>query len=101
MKLSKHGRKRLCERTRIEKSNQKSFYKAAIIKGLGYKKAIENGYDADVFNYIKEREEKYKCKVKLYKGYTFCYGKNSKILYTIYKTPQNILYAVRTREERE
>ena len=100
MRLSTHGKKRLYERAQVEKSNQKQFYKAALKKGLDYQKAIRKGYDPDVFNYIGEREQKYRCKVKLYKGYTFCYGKNSKILYTMYETPRNILYAVRTREER-
>lgn len=100
MKLSTHGKERLYERAQIDKNNQKQFVKAALKNGLSYRKAIEKGYDPDVFNYIAKREDKYRCKVKLYKEYTFCYGKNSKILYTMYKTPQNVLYAIKAREER-
>ena len=88
MRLSKHSRKRMNERTDLKKRSQKGFFRKALNNGLDISEFKENPI---VFEYIREREEKYKCKIKLYKGYTFCYGKNSKLLYTMYKTPRLIL----------
>lgn len=84
------------ERTGLKKRSQKGFFRKALDNGLDIGKFKENPV---VFAYIREREEKYNCKVKLYKGYTFCYGKNSKILYTMYKTPGLILSVMGSDKE--
>ena len=85
MKLSKHSKIRLKERTNYNHKERKQIFKDA----LKYGKTFNQVKDEKIQNYMKARSNK--CKVKLYKGYLFIYSKNSHILYTMYKLPNELM----------
>lgn len=84
MKLSKHGKQRMAERTSVKK-NQMPFFRNALLYG----KAAGCIKPGKVRDFIASKSRR--AKAKLYKGYVFIYSKNGKQLYTMYKLPDYLL----------
>lgn len=84
MKLSKHSKTRIIERTTV-RNNKVAFFRNALLKG----KSPGEMKDGKVKNFLLSKTKN--CKVKLYKNYVFVYSKNSKQLYTLYKLPDRFL----------
>ena len=84
MKLSYHSKIRMVERAHLKKREQKLFFKEALLKG----KSPSMLKDGVIKDFLLKKEQK--CKVKLYKGFVFIYSKNSKVLYTMYKLPEEL-----------
>ena len=81
MKLSKHSKIRMKERTDYNHQERKTLFQ----KALQYGKSANDIKDNKLKNYLMSKPS---CKVKLYKDYVFIYSKNSKRLYTMYKLPE-------------
>lgn len=86
MKLSRHSRIRMQQRTNLNHKQRRFFYRNALIHG----KSPQEIKDIKIKNYLL-RKQTYKSKVKLYQGYVFVYSKNSHQLYTMYKLPNELL----------
>ncbi len=84
MKLSKHSKLRLRERTDYNHKERRQLFKDA----LKYGKTFDQIKDEKIKKFIKDRTGK--CKVKLYKDYVFIYSKNSHLLYTMYALPKEL-----------
>ena len=82
MKLSKHSKQRMIERTNFNHDERRKLFQNA----LRYGKVPHNMKEGPLKQYLMSKQ--WKCKVKLYKGYVFIYSKNSKILYTMYELPE-------------
>lgn len=80
MKLSKHSKIRMKERTDYNHQERKTLFQ----KALQYGKSANDIIDKKLKNYLMSKPN---CKVKLYKGYVFIYSKVSHQLYTMYKLP--------------
>lgn len=89
MKITKHASQRFEERTDIDKSNQKQFFRGALTHG----KSASQISNEVLRKYLLQLEST-GSKVKLYKGYIFIHSKNKKTLYTMYKVPEEILEKV-------
>lgn len=87
MKLTSHSRIRLRERIDVRKSQQKQFFKRALMYGK-----CEHDFENNekVYKYLLNLQRKRNCQVKVYKGYIFIHSKVSKTLYTVYEIPENI-----------
>ena len=96
MKLSKHSKKRLSERTDLPDKNFTRFFRAALDHGLCAGQAENRGYAPCVVNYLRGRN-KY-TRAKIYKGYVFVYSKSNKVLYTVFKAPDNIIKSMEETE---
>lgn len=83
MKLTKHSKLRMKERTGLNHNERKSLFRRALDNG----KSINDIKDDRTREYLLKKKN---CKVKLYRGYVFLYSKNSKTLYTMYKLPDGI-----------
>lgn len=84
MKLSKHSKKRIRERTELNHKERRQMFRNALDNG----KSLQDIKDEKIKKYIKDRSNN--CKIKLYKGYLFIYSKNNHILYTMYKLPNEL-----------
>lgn len=84
MKLSKHSKIRLRERTNFNHKERQLIFKNALKNGLSPEK-VKN---QKLKNFMNSKNRR--CKIKLYKGYLFLYGRNSHILYTMYKVPEHL-----------
>lgn len=82
MKLSKHSKQRMRERTNFNHKERLSLFKNALKHGANWK----NSKNEKLVKYLMNKEI-WKSQVKLYKGYVFIHSKNSKLLYTMYKLP--------------
>ena len=82
MKLTKHSKIRMRERTNFNHNERRSLFRKALDNG----ESINDIKDEKIKNYLLRKTSN--CKVKLYKGYVFVYSKNSKVLYTVYKLPE-------------
>lgn len=81
MKLTKHSKKRMRQRTDFNHKERRHLFREALDNG----KSPHEIKDEKLKQYLKSRV---RCKTKVYKGYIFIYGKNSKILYTMYPIPE-------------
>ena len=93
MKLTKHSRKRIKERTNIKKRGQERFFRLAIKRGISLGQARQLKLEKVVIEYLKKLNRGQQ--VKIYNDYVFIYCKNSKRLYTMYKCPENISESIR------
>jgi hypothetical protein len=93
MKLTKHSRKRIKERTHIKKRGQERFFRLALNGGISLGQARQLKLDKLVIEYLKKLNRGQQ--VKIYNDYVFIYCKNSKRLYTMYKCPENISESIR------
>lgn len=82
MKLSKHSKKRMRERTNFNHKERLILFKNALKHGGNWK----NSKNEKLVKYLMNKET-WKSQVKLYKGYVFIHSRNSKLLYTMYKLP--------------
>ena len=87
MKLSKHSKKRMRERTNLNHQERKGLFR----KALDYGKSPDDINDETLKKFLIKIAEKNDTKVKLYKGYVFIYSKNAKQLYTMYRLPKKFL----------
>lgn len=99
MKLSKHSKKRIKERTDIKKRSQTRFFRSALDQGISLNQAKMQDYDKVVIDYLEKVSKK--ASAKVYKGYTFIYSKNNKQLYTVYKSPKDIRELIEKRLNNE
>ena len=83
MKLSKHSKKRMRERTPFNSKERKKLFREA----LSYGKSPNDITDYELHKFMASKQN---CKVKLYKDYIFIYSKNSHMLYTMYELPENL-----------
>lgn len=93
MKLTKHSRKRIKERTHIKKRGQERFFRLALNRGISLGQARKLKLDKVVIEYLKKLNRGKQ--VKIYNDYVFIYCKNSKRLYTMYKCPDNVSESIR------
>ena len=93
MKLTKHSRKRIKERTNIKKRGQERFFRLALNRGISLGQARQLKLDKVVIEYLRKLNRGQS--VKIYNDYVFIYCKNSKRLYTMYKCPENISESIR------
>lgn len=84
MKLSKHSKLRLRQRTNYNHKERRQIFRDALNNG----KTFNQIKDDKIKDFMKRRSVN--CKVKLYKGYLFFYSKNSHQLYTMYKLPDEL-----------
>ena len=82
MKLSKHSKLRMRERTPFNSDERRKLCREA----LDYGKSLNQIEDKKLKNYIWSKSRY--CKIKVYKGYMFLYSKNSHQLYTMYEIPE-------------
>ena len=82
MKLSRHSKQRMAERSSVKKQ-QIPFFKNALLYGI----PINQLPDSRLKSNFTLKMKRYKSQIKLYKGYMFAYSKNSKQLYTMYAIP--------------
>lgn len=87
MKLSKHSKKRMRERTNLNHQERKGLFR----KALDYGKSPNDINDEKLKRFLEKTAEKNDTKIKLYKGYVFIYSKNAKQLYTMYRLPKRFL----------
>ena len=85
MKLSKHSKIRMRERTEFNHNERKMLFRNALSNG----KSAGQIKDINIRNFLYSKEKR--CKAKLYKNYVFIYSKNGKQLYTMYKLPDKYL----------
>ena len=85
MKLTKHSKVRMKERTNLNHRERRQLFKNALEHG----KSPYNIKNEKIKKYMLARQNN--CKIKLYKDYLFIYSKNTKILYTMYKLPEELL----------
>lgn len=81
MKLSKHSKIRLRERTNFNHSERRQLFRNALQNG----ESLQQIKDEKIKRFIVSKSRN--CKIKLYRGYLFLYSKNSHQLYTMYKLP--------------
>lgn len=93
MKLTKHSRQRIKERSHIKKRGQERFFRLALTRGIGVEQARKLKLDKVVIEYLKKLNKRQSAKI--YNDYVFIYCKNSKRLYTVYKCPENISESIR------
>lgn len=86
MKLSKHGKIRLRERTPLNHKERAILINNILSKG----KSPEAIKDEKTKQFLKSKE-RWNSKVKLYNNYVFIYSKNNKRLYTMYKLPEEFI----------
>ena len=89
MKLSRHSKIRMRERTPFNHKERNTLFKNALRNG----KSPQDIKDEKIKDFLISKQNK--CKVKLYRNYVFIYSKSNKQLYTMYKLPEELL------EERE
>lgn len=85
MKVSKHGKKRMRERTDFNHTERKNLFRQALDKG----KSKQDIKTEEIKRYVGSKEKG--CKIKLYKDYLFIYSKHRKQLYTMYKLPEEMV----------
>ena len=85
MKLSKHSKLRMKERTTLKRTEMLKFFKLAVKKG----KCIEQIKNEKIKHYLASKKH-FNSQVKLYCGYVFIYSRNSMRLYTMYKLPEGL-----------
>lgn len=83
MKISKHAKQRMRERSTFYK-DCRAVFRNALDKG----KNIQDIKDKKVRNFVKCKQKR--CMIKLYKDYLYIYSKNNKQLYTVYKLPEEL-----------
>lgn len=81
MKLSKHSKQRMRERTPFNSDERRKLFREALDYGL----SIQQIDDKKLKHYVWSKSRY--CKIKVYKGYMFLYSKNSHQLYTMYEIP--------------
>lgn len=86
------------QRSDINRNKQEKFFRLAVRNGISLGQAKEMKLDKQVIEYLKKATRN--AQVKIYNGYTFIYGKNSKVLYTMYKCPDNITELVKKRSDK-
>jgi len=84
MKLSKHSKIRLRQRTNFNHKERKQLFRNALQNGKTYNQIK----DEKIKQFMKNRSSN--CMIKLYKGYLFIYSKNSHQLYTMYQLPKEL-----------
>lgn len=82
MKLSKHSKRRMRERTAFNSDERRKLFRDALDKG----KSIQEIDNKKLKHYIWSKSRY--CKIKVYRGYMFLYSKNSHQLYTMYEIPK-------------
>lgn len=82
MKLSKHSKERMKQRTPFNHKERMKLFKDALHKGKSYGEVSNEKLKKYLMN-----KESWKSQVKLYKGYIFIHSKHSKQLYTMYELP--------------
>ena len=81
MKISKHARLRMIERTNWNHQERRNLFRLALLKG----KSIADIKDNELKRYMMSKKN---CQTKIYRGYIFIYSKNSHQLYTMYELPK-------------
>ena len=86
MKISKHAKVRIKERTSLDTQERRIIFRLALSKG----KSIQEVKNARIKRFMKSKT-RYNSQCKLYKDFVFIYSKNSHQLYTMYKLPDDLL----------
>lgn len=84
MKLSKHSKIRMRQRTNLNHNERKGLFR----KALDYGKSPNDINDIELKKYLEKTADKNDKKIKLYNNYVFIYSKNAKQLYTMYELPE-------------
>ena len=80
MKLSKHSKRRMLERTTFNHQERRNLFRLALTNG----KSIEQIKDEKLRRFMMSKKN---CQTKIYRDYIFIYSRNSHQLYTMYKLP--------------
>ena len=83
MKISKHAKTRIRERTSLDTQERRQIFRLALKHG----KYTSDIKDARIKRYMMSKR-RFNNQVRLYKGYIFIYSKNNRQLYTMYKLPE-------------
>ena len=86
MKISKHAKKRMRERTDLNHRERIGLFRKALNNG----KSVQDVKDERIKRFLSGKQT-IRSKVKLYQGYVFVYSKNKHQLYTMYKLPEELL----------
>ena len=86
MKISKHAKIRIKERTHLDTQERRKLFSLALKRG----KYIQQIKNKKIHDYLAFKK-RYNSQIKLYKNYVFVYSRNSHQLYTMYKLPDNLL----------
>lgn len=84
MKLSRHSKKRMRERTDFNHRERRQLFRNALQNG----KSLQQISNIKIKRFVARKSKN--CKIKLYKGYLFLYSKNGHQLYTMYKLPDEL-----------
>ena len=86
MKISKHAKNRMRERTDLNHKERLSLFRKALDNG----KSVKQVKNLEVKQYLSGKQ-KVCSKVKLYQDYVFVYSKNAHRLYTMYRLPEELV----------
>lgn len=86
MKVSKHAKYRMRQRTPLNHRERRQFFRLAMKHGK-YVGEIKN---ERIKAYLAPKQ-KYNSRIVLYQDYVFVYSRNSHQLYTMYKLPDELL----------
>ena len=86
IKVSKHAKIRMRERTDLNHRERLSLFRKALDNG----KSVQEIKDEDVKRFLSGKQ-RVCSKVKLYQNYVFVYSKNKHRLYTMYKLPEELI----------
>jgi len=85
MKLSKHSKIRLKERTTLNHAERRQIFRLALTNGI----CIDKVKNERIKRFMMSKQ-RYNSQVKLYRGYVFIYSRNSHQLYTMYELPNDL-----------
>jgi len=83
MKISKHAKERIKQRTSLDTQERRQIFRLALKHG----KYISDIKNERIKRYLMSKR-RFNNQVRLYKGYIFIYSKNKRQLYTMYKLPE-------------
>ena len=86
MKLSKHSKVRMRERTNLNHNERGKLFKLALKNG----DSLNDIKDEKIKSYLAPKQ-RFNSKIKVYQNYVFVYSKNNHTLYTMYKLPENLI----------
>lgn len=85
MKISKHAKMRMKERTELRHKERMGLFRKALDNG----ESVKEIKDERIKNFLASKQ-KTNSRVKLYQGYVFVYSKNKHQLYTMYELPERL-----------
>lgn len=86
MKISKHAKMRIRERTTLNHAERRNLFRLALSNG----KCIEEVKNERIKRFMMSKK-RYNSQCKLYRDYVFIYSRNSHQLYTMYRLPDDLI----------